>query len=290
LSSASRILTPRLESLASYIGAAGPELRAEIESALAAFTTELQAAHPKGCCLNGPTLLVVTSRSSRFLLRQRTSDSGGVKFFGAGTGAGRGGDAGFCVPSLAIVPTICCWLPASRSTLCCKLASAAGISLSCCNSCFSCARSSLSCCSSGEIVTCEAAAICSGAVCSRTGVGSGANEASCGHDVAIIALAASPYHCQANVAPTPIENTIRKRTRRREALLPSDGRISAQAELSIASSPGRARSVWSAATSCWCAGSRKKQPTLASPGPACYFSAKAPPLEVRNSRKVSLYR
>src|SRR5262249_12685264 len=46
--------------------------------------------------------------SSRFLLRQRTSDCGGVKGLGAGAGAGRGGDAGFCVPSLAIVPTICC--------------------------------------------------------------------------------------------------------------------------------------------------------------------------------------
>src|SRR5882757_9826024 len=41
---------------------------------------------------------------------------------------------------LAIVPAICCWLPASRSTLCRKLASAAGISLSCCSSCFSCAK------------------------------------------------------------------------------------------------------------------------------------------------------
>jgi len=40
---------------------------------------------------------VVTSLSlggSRFLLRQRTSDCGGVKSLGAGTGAGRGGDAG----------------------------------------------------------------------------------------------------------------------------------------------------------------------------------------------------
>jgi hypothetical protein len=66
------------------------------------------------------------------------------------------------VPSLAIVPAICCWLPANRSTLCCKLASAAGISLSCCNSCFSCAKSSLSCCSSGEVVACGTAAVCSG--------------------------------------------------------------------------------------------------------------------------------
>src|SRR6266480_6301046 len=97
--------------------------------------------------------------SSRFLLRQRTSDCGGVKGLGAGAGAGRGGDAGFCVPSLAIVPAICCWLPASRSILCRKLASAAGISLSCCNSCFSCAKSSLSCCSSGEAVACGAAAV-----------------------------------------------------------------------------------------------------------------------------------
>jgi hypothetical protein len=40
-------LTQRLESMASYIDAAGPELRAELESALAAFTKELQAAHPK---------------------------------------------------------------------------------------------------------------------------------------------------------------------------------------------------------------------------------------------------
>src|SRR5262249_17489380 len=191
---------------------------------------------------------VVTSLSmgsSRFLLRQRTSDCGGVKGLGAGAGAGRGGDAGFCVPSLAIVPTICCWLPASRSTLCRKLASAAGISLGSFNSCFSSAKSSLRCCSSGEAVACEAAAVCSGAC--GTEAGSDANEASCGHEVAIIALAASPYYCQAKVVPTPIENTIRKRTRPREALLPSDGRISLRAEPSIASSPGRARSCWSAA-------------------------------------------
>src|SRR5262249_22038585 len=170
--------------------------------------------------------------------RQRTSDSGSVTGLGAGAGAGRGGDAGFCVPSLAIVPAICCWLPASRSTLCRKLASAAGISLSCCNSCFSCAKSSLSCCSSGEPVACGAAAVCSGATCGTDAV-SGANEASCGHEVAIIALAASPYHCQAKVVPTPTENTIRKRTRPREALLPSDGRIAPKAEPAIASSPGR---------------------------------------------------
>src|SRR5262249_19077003 len=148
------------------------------------------------------------------VVRQRTCDCGGVKGLGAGAGAGRGGDAGFCVPSLAIVPTICCWLPASRSTLCRKLASAAGISFSSCNSCFSCAKSSLSCCSSGEAVACEAAAVCSGAACGTDAV-SGAKEESCGHEVAIIALPASPYHCQAKVAQTPIENTIRKRTRPR---------------------------------------------------------------------------
>src|SRR5262249_32041649 len=187
---------------------------------------------------------------------QRTSDSGSVTGLGARAGAGRGGDAGFCVPSLAIVPAICCWLPASRSTLCRKLASAAGISLSCCNSCFSCAKSSLSCCSSGEAVACGAAAVCSGATCG-TDAGSGADEARCGHEVAIIALAASPYHCQAKVVPTPTENTIKKRTRPREALLPSDGRIAPKAEPAIASSPGRARSGWSAV-------SRKRPPTLAS--------------------------
>src|SRR5262249_13150271 len=77
-------------------------------------------------------------------------------------------------------------------------------------------------------------------------------------------LAASPYHCQARVAPTPIEKTIRKRTRRREILLPSDGRISPRAEPAIASSPGRARSGWGvAATSDWCANSRKRPPSLA---------------------------
>jgi hypothetical protein len=193
-----------------------------------------------------------------FFLRQRTSGCGGVKGLGAGAGAGRGGDAGFCVPSLAIVPAICCWLPASRSTLCCKLASAAGISLSFSNSCFSPAKSSFSCCSSGEAVACEAAAVCSGAACGTDAV-SGANEASCGQEVAIIALAASPYHCQANVAPTPIENTIRKRTRRRDALLRSDGRISSGAEPAIASSSGRPKSGWSAASR-----TRKRPPTLAS--------------------------
>jgi hypothetical protein len=255
-------MTPRLQSMASYIAAllrirnelstsAGPELRA-VEAALAAFTKELQAAQRK----RQAAYVVSSLCSSRFLLRQRTSDCGGVKGLGAGAGAGRGGDAGFCVPSLAIVPAICCWLPASRSTLCRKLASAAGISLSCCNSCFSCAKSSLSCCSSGEAVACGAAAVCSGAACGTDAV-SGANEASCGHEVAIIALAASPYHCQSKVAQTPIENTIRKRTRPREALLPSDGRIPSRAEPAIASSPGRA-------TSGWCAASRKRPPALAS--------------------------
>jgi hypothetical protein len=128
------------------------------------------------------------------------------------------------------------------------------MSLSCCNSCFSCAKSSLSCCSSGEAVACGAAAVCSGAE-----AGSGANEASCGHEVAIIALAASPYHCQAKVVHTPIENTIRKRTKRREALLPSDGRISSGAESAIASSSGRVISGWCAASR-----TRKRPPTLAS--------------------------
>src|SRR5258708_13070960 len=141
--------------------------------------------------------------SSGCLLRQRTSDCGGVKGLGAGGGAGRGGDAGFCVPSLAIVPAICCWLPASRSTLCRKLASAAGISLSCCNSCFSCAKSSLSCCSSREAIACGAAAVCSGAAC-RTDAVSRANEASCGHAGPILALSPTPYHCQPKLLPTPI--------------------------------------------------------------------------------------
>src|SRR5262249_33348338 len=142
---------------------------------------------------------------SRFLLGQRASAcngvkgldaDGGVKDFGAGVG--RGGDAGFCALSLAILPAICCWLPASWSTFCRKLASAAGISLSCCNSCFSCAKSSLSCCSSGAAVASGAAVVCSGAVCG-TGAGSGASE------VAIIALAASPYQCQAKPVLTQIE-------------------------------------------------------------------------------------
>src|SRR6516162_3264320 len=155
---------------------------------------------------------------SRLLLGQRASAcngvkgldaDGGVKDFGAGVG--RGGDAGFCVLSLAILPAICCWLPASWSTLCRKLASAAGISLSCCNSRFTCAKSSLSCCSSGETIACGAA----GAACG-TGAGSGACE------VAIIALAASPYQCQVKPVPTQIENRIRKRTKPRETL----GRIS----------------------------------------------------------------
>ena len=59
-----RIL-PRLESLSSY---AGPELRAELQSALAVFTVTAGCASEAGRCLNGVPLLVVTSRSSRFLL------------------------------------------------------------------------------------------------------------------------------------------------------------------------------------------------------------------------------
>src|SRR6516165_9927912 len=185
----------------------------------------------------------------QILLRQRTSDCGGVA--GLGAGASRGGDAGFCVLSLASVPAVCCWLPASRSTLCRKLASAANVPLSCSTSCFSCAKSFLSCCSSGEAVACVAA-VCAGAAC-RTDADSIANEISCGH----IVPCGLPYHCQTKLAPTPIENAIRKRTRSRETLLPSDGGISPRSEPAIASSPGRA-------TSGWCAASRKRRPTLPS--------------------------
>src|SRR5262249_17163914 len=75
-----------------------------------------------GGCLNvsRPGSPPLQMGHSRFLVRQRASGWGGVKDLGGAEG-GRGGDAGFGVPNLAIVPAICCWLPASRSTLCCKL-------------------------------------------------------------------------------------------------------------------------------------------------------------------------
>src|SRR4029450_3722295 len=49
-----------------------------------------------------------------------------------------------------------------------------------------------------------------GVVCARGAV-CGANQPSCGDEFASIALAASPYDCQAKVAPIPMENMIRKR-------------------------------------------------------------------------------
>jgi hypothetical protein len=39
----------------------GPELRAELEAALAAFKKEAGRSAEAGCCLNSPSLLVVTA-------------------------------------------------------------------------------------------------------------------------------------------------------------------------------------------------------------------------------------
>ena len=57
--------------------------------------------------------------------------------------------------------------------------------------------------------------------------GCGANQASCADEFAIVALATSPYDCQAKVVPTPRANMMRNRVRARVARLPSDGRIMA---------------------------------------------------------------
>src|SRR5262249_13132477 len=125
------------------------------------------------------------------------------------------------------------------------------------------ATAAVSCCRSDEAVS-AAGGITMLGVVGAVGAVCGANQPSCGDEFASIALAASPYDCQAKVAPIPIENMIRKRARPREALWPSDGPIAPTDEPSIGSRPGRARSGWSAATSGWCAAFRKRPPTLGS--------------------------
>src|SRR5262245_31021128 len=85
------------------------------------------------------------------------------------------------------------------------------------------ASAALSCCRSDEAVSAAGGTTMSGVVCARGAV-CGANQPSWGDEFASIALAVSPYDCQAMVAPIPMENMIRKRARPREALLPSDGR------------------------------------------------------------------
>src|SRR5215813_6726789 len=60
--------------------------------------------------------------------------------------------------------------------------------------------------------------VCAAAAC-------GANQLSCGNDLAIISRAASPYDCQASVPATPMQSVIRKRARTRRARLRRDGRI-----------------------------------------------------------------
>src|SRR5262245_44520272 len=125
------------------------------------------------------------------------------------------------------------------------------------------ATAAVICCRSDEAVSAAGGITTLGVVCARGAV-CGANQPSCGDEFASIALAASPYDCQAKVAPIPMENMIRKRARPREALRPSDGPTAPTDESSIGSRPGRARSGWSAATSGWCAAFRKRPPTLAS--------------------------
>jgi hypothetical protein len=46
-----------------------------------------------------------------------------------------------------------------------------------------------------------------------TGAVCGANQPSCGDEFAIMALAASPYDCQAKIVPTPTQKTIKKRAK-----------------------------------------------------------------------------
>ena len=60
-----------------------------------------------------------------------------------------------------------------------------------------------------------------------TGAVCGANQPSCGDEFAIMALAASPYDCQAKIVPTPTQKTIKKRASLRNTRLASDGRMMA---------------------------------------------------------------
>src|SRR5215831_15311833 len=85
------------------------------------------------------------------------------------------------------------------------------------------ATAAVSCCRSDEAVSAAGGITMLGVVCAGGAV-CGANQPSCGDEFASIALAASPYDCQAKVAPIPMENMIRKRARPREALRPSERR------------------------------------------------------------------
>src|SRR5215831_20649623 len=70
------------------------------------------------------------------------------------------------------------------------------------------ATAAISCCRSDEAVSAAGGTTMLGVVCARGAV-CGANQPSCGDEFASIALAASPYDCQAKVAPIPMENMIR---------------------------------------------------------------------------------
>jgi hypothetical protein len=157
---------------------------------------------------------------SRASGRQRAcadGEGGGVNGTGlcAGAAVGCGGPAeSLCkiscwsACSLAISPPICpspvaSWA-VSRSTLW-----------------RTAARPSASCFRSDETAPAGAGAIgTTGAVC-------GANQPSCGDEFAIMALAASPYDCQAKIVPTPTQKTIKKRASLRNTRLASDGRMMA---------------------------------------------------------------
>src|SRR5215470_19247940 len=95
------------------------------------------------------------------------------------------------------------------------------------------ATAAISCCRSDEAVSAAGGTTMLGVVCARGAV-CGANQPSCGDEFASIALAASPYDCQAKVAPIPMENMIRKRARPREALPPSDGQTSPPSDRDLA--------------------------------------------------------
>src|SRR5215813_12318750 len=97
------------------------------------------------------------------------------------------------------------------------------------------ATAAVSCCRSDEAVS-AAGGITMLGVVGAVGAVCGANQPSCGDEFASIALAASPYDCQAKVAPIPMENMRRPR----EALSPSEARIAPTDESAIGSRPGRA--------------------------------------------------
>jgi hypothetical protein len=93
-------------------------------------------------------------------------------------------------------------------------------------SCRTVSRSSdiaLGCCWSGEEAVREVSAITSGAFC-ETGSACGANQLSCGYELATISLTGSPYDCQTKTAETPMQKIIRKRMRVIKARLPTEDR------------------------------------------------------------------